>query len=152
MASLGKFGTVRDEVCDTFEYFDNEIRVNPNLSELDVLDFMENAVSIDLEDPEAILVVKGFLRALIHPEDFTAFWQAAREHRQRVEDVQMVAKAIIEAVTGRPTTQPSGSSRGLPTTGPKSRGVKSNKVLARLDGRPDLQLAVVKAQEARHAV
>jgi hypothetical protein len=151
MAILGSFGEAREEQSDTFEYFTVEMRVNPNLSELDVLDFMETAFTVDQEDPKAVLVVKKFLRSLVHDDDFENFWQLARANRQRIEDIQAVAKAIVEAVTARPTKRPSVSSRGRPATGRKSKAGSSARVLTRLEGRPDLQLAVVKAQEAQRA-
>jgi len=151
MANLGKFGEAREELTDTFEYFETEIRVNPNLSEVDILDFMETAFTVDQEDPKAILVVKEFLKSLVHPDDFNTFWETARAKRQRIEDIQNVAKSIVEAVTSRPTQQPSGSVRGRRSTKAKSKAVSSSRVLTRLGGRPDLQLAVVKAQEGRRA-
>lgn len=151
MGSLGQFGETRDGLVDTFGYFGHEVRVNPDLSELDIIDFMETALSVDNQDPKAILILKKFLRELIHPDDFDVFWDAARANRQRVEDVQAVTKAIIEAVTGRPTGQPSDSSRGPSNMLTTSKGTSSDRVLTRLDGRPDLQLALVKARQARRA-
>lgn len=152
MANLGDFGQQRDGIDISFTYFGDEIRVNPDLSELDVLDFMEQASSMDDEDPRSVHILKGFFRSLLHPDDFETFWGSARRNRQRVDDIQNVAKAVIEAISARPTSQPSDSSPGRRHTARKSRAVSSGKVLNRLAGRPDLQLAVVKRQEARHAV
>lgn len=149
--TLGTFGEAHEDMAETFDYFTIEIRVNPTLSELDILDFMESVAAADEDDPSSALVVKGFLRSLIHVDDFDLFWLTAKAHRQRVDDLQRVTKAIVEAVTARPTQQPSDSPTGRPATRRKSKVASSSRVLHRLAGRPDLQLAVVKAQQAQRA-
>lgn len=149
MAHLGTFGVPHADEQDTFTYFDAEVRVHPDLSDLLLHDFMEQAASIDETDPAAMTLVKDFIRSMIHPGDFEQFWALAKAKRQNTADVMGIAKGLFAAVTARPTGRQSGSSRGRAATRRKSKAGLSSPVLGRLSGRPDLQLAVVAAQEAR---
>lgn len=151
MANLGTFGTAREGSDDTFTYFDMAVRVHPAMSDLSLHDFMEKAAHIDEADPSAWTLVKDFIREQIHPDDFDQFWALARANRQDTADLMGVAKGLYAAVTGRPTMRPSSSSRGRPRTKRKSAAGSSSPVIDRLAGRPDLQLAVVQAQEAASA-
>lgn len=147
MADLGTFGTVRAGGDDTFGYFGEQIRVHPELSDLSLYDFMERAAAIDVDDPQSVLIVKDFVREQIHPDDFGRFWALARRNRQNTDDLMALAKGLYSAVVGRPTTRPSASPRGRSRTKRKSPAGSSSPVIDRLAGRPDLQLAVVQAQE-----
>lgn len=150
MAHLGSFGVARDTAApDDFEYFGVVIRTNPAATDLALTDFMEHAGAVDEKDPGVITIVKDFMRDLIHPDDFDKFWGLARRNGQTTEDLLAVQKAVVSAVVGRPTGRPSGSSGGRRRTPAKSRAGSSSRVINRLAGRPDLQLAVVAAQEAR---
>jgi hypothetical protein len=151
MGSLGTFGTPREINDETFTYFGIDVRCHPTMSDLSLHDFMERAAVIDETDPAAWTLVKDFIREQIHPEDFDKFWFLARQNRQNTADLMEVAKGLYAAVAGRPTTRPSGSARGRPRTRRKSAAGSSSPVIGRLKGRPDLQLAVVMAQEAQAA-
>lgn len=148
MAHLGTFGTPHEATSDTISYFGQDIRTNPLASDLAVTDFMEHARAVDDTDPGAMTLIKDFMRDLIHLEDFDAFWGLARRNGQSTEDLLAVMKALASAVTARPTGRPSGSSAGRPRTRAKSKAGSSSRALERLAGRPDLQLAVIAAQEA----
>jgi hypothetical protein len=152
MARLGEFGQIREQTTDVFGYFTEDIRVNPDLSELDVLDFMEAAAEIDEEDPAAVKILKNFLRSLLHADDFDRFWELSRTNRQSVADLMTVAKAIVEAVAKRPTSVPSDSSVGRHRIAVTSQDRSFERVLERLNGRSDLQLIHVQAAEARQPV
>jgi hypothetical protein len=159
--SIGDLGTARDPVDLTFGYFGLVIRVHPEASDLELVDFMLAAGSIDEGDE-----VKGsqalgrYLKGLVHPDDWDTFWAAAKGNRQTLTDLMQTAHAVIEAVSGFPTTQPSGSSTGRRSTGRRSRGGSSSvergqretrRAMQLLQGRPDLQLVVAEAAEARAA-
>jgi hypothetical protein len=146
---IGDFGTEPVEADPiTFGYFGETIRVNPTLSELDYLDFMEQAGALEVADSAAATTIKGFARACIHPDDFDRFWNAARNNRQGVTDVFTLLGQIVEAMTDRPTGRSSGSAGGQPTDGTRSADDFS-RAMRRYEGRPDLQLAIVRAQEAQ---
>lgn len=150
MTSLGQFGTLRPPADDvTFDYFGQTLRVDPDLSDLAMVDFVEQAATLEATDGAAALAaVKGMLRSLVHGEDFDTFWKLARENRQQIEDMSELAQAILVAVTERPTERPSGSSDGQPSTVASSTAGSSSPV-TRLEsqGRPELALVVKQTQE-----
>jgi len=122
MARIATFGndepTPEVEV-DTFEWYGEEIRLNPEFSELDYLDYMEEASTVDERNPRAVTLTKHLLRCQIHPEDFERFWQTTKRKVPAGQQLRVMMEAsaqIITVVTGRPTGQPSASSAGPPAT------------------------------------
>lgn len=152
MTSLGQFGTTRPPAEGfTFDYFDSTLRVHPDLSDLDLLDFVQMAGVLESDEVDgmaALHAVMSMLRRLVHPEDFDGFWALAKANRQTIEDLTELAQAVMVGVTERPTEQPSDSSDGQSSIAPSSTVVSSSPV-TRLEsaGRPDLALVVHQAQE-----
>lgn len=151
------FGAAGDAAPESAEpayavvsYFGTDVRVlaDDQLLELDLEEFMEEAALMDDSDPRALGHVRAFLRRLIHPEDFAAFWNVVRERRQDVTAQMAFARHIVEAMTDHPTERQSDSSDGLPSTEPSSVADLSDRVLRRLEdqGRPDLAVAVIQAR------
>jgi hypothetical protein len=160
VASLGSFGVKKPPADpDDFEYFGSTVRTNPNTSDLALVDFLELAESIDVNDTAqamaALSQVKGFLRVAIHPDDFDAFWATARANGQDVEDLLPVMWAAIEARADRPTGLPADSTAGQQTTQPTSSSdpeLRAREFLVRrYPNRPDLQLAGLVAARGRIA-
>lgn len=150
---IGDFGTERPPLDMTFGWFGNTIRVEPNLTDTVLIDFLAKATAIDDEaGPEAMRAVEDFLAAMVHHEDFSTFMHVGRAHRQTIEDLMKVAYTILEVATQRPTHAPADSSGGRSTTQTVST-VTSSALAVKQDfersGRPDLALAVLQAQEAR---
>lgn len=150
MTSLGDLGTPRDAVDpDTFGWFGSVVRVNPAMTDLDLADFLEVAGSLDIDDAAQALAamgaLKGFLRSLIHPDDFAAFWAAAKANGQRFADLMTIGRRIIEGVTDRPTGRPSGSTDGPSSTPTNSRSGAASIAASAHPGRPDLQVAALRA-------
>lgn len=148
MTHLGNLGTPRESTSVTFDYFGEEIQGNPYLTDLDYLDFMEQASGLTPEDPKSLQLVKDFARVCLADGEFDRFWRLAKRNRQTQVDVYATLMQVLEASTGRPTESPSDSSGGPRDIEPRSTG-DSSSVEARLRGRPDLQLIVKQAQEAR---
>lgn len=138
-------------------YFDVEIRVtgDQDLAEIELAEFMDKALAIDETSPQAMTMARGFLRELVHPEDWEEFWSAVKRHRQGMEAQMAFARYVVEQITGHPTAAVSDSSPGPSNTATSSTVDYSlaDRVQSRLEseGRPDLALAVVMAQEARAA-
>jgi hypothetical protein len=163
----GDFGTHRDAVDADFPYFGETIRVHPDASDLHFAELMivANGIDvgdIDMDDPaswtaeQRVAVAKAndatihAIQGQIHPDDWDRFFKTAQANRQRTMDLMELSKKITEAVAGFPTGQPSGSAVGRPPTKRKSRADSSaRRALKMLEGRPDLQMAVVKAHEAQ---
>lgn len=175
MARIAEFAAEEPEVVtteeaepDTFAWFGQEYRTNPEFSELDFLDFTEVATNMNELDPRALVAVKDLLVSQIHPDDFDAFWKQTRSLRlpfgDRLTKLMLLTQALTAAATGRPTVEPSGSSSGQPGTvgsskdGSSSPGSpasvtsdpKVSRVLADIgSGRPDLGQVVLQAHERR---
>lgn len=150
MTNLGALGTAKPEAEEVeeivFDYFDEkEIHANPELTELDYIDFLHIAGRMDPENPASFGAVKDFVMLCILPSDFTRFWKAAKRNRQGSEDLFETCQTIVEAVTERPTGQLSGSASGPGSTGTNSEDADLSLAKKSLDGRPDLQLFVEKA-------
>jgi hypothetical protein len=148
---LGDFGSAQPALDLKFGYLGHVIRVAPDFSELALADFITEAATVDEDSPAAMGVIHKFAALMVHPEDFDQFWSAALAGRQSTADLLAVISSVMGAVVGRPTQPLSDSSAGQRRTGPKSTPGLSPEVLHRLDGRPDLQLAVVRAYEAQAA-
>lgn len=150
---IGDFGTERPPLEATFGWFGNTIRVEPNLTDTILMDFLSKASGIDDEaGPEAMKAVEDFLASMIHHEDYPTFMQVGRARRQNIEDLMTVAYSILEVATDRPTQAPADSSDGRSTTRAVSTAnssVPAVKQELERRRRPDLALAVVQAQEAR---
>lgn len=164
MGSLGDFGTIKPKVADTFGWFGQEIRVNPRLTDLVLMDFAEYASSLDEDSPEVMQFMKKQMKLVIAPEDFAAFWQGALDNGQDSGDLMTVMKAVIETKANRPTLLPAGSSAGQPRTVVTSPDVSSlpgtaaspltamdHRAIESMTGRPELMLVVDEAARQRAA-
>jgi hypothetical protein len=174
----GDFGTQRDAVDADFRYFGETIRVHPDASDLHHAELMLVATGIDLgdidiDDPttwtneqaaalqKANDAVLQAIRGQIHPDDWDRFFKTAKTNRQSTFDLMAVSQKVAEAVAGFPTGQPSASSAGRPNTRRSSKGAGSSRRAAQSarralrligDDRPDLQMAAVRAYEAKVAM
>lgn len=153
--SLGNLGQARPPVEETFGWFGQTIRVHPDLTDAALIDFasdyedIQDSPTLEQKGRAALQLVKAWLRDVIHPDDFDLFWKTGRANRQSTEDFTDVGVKLVEQVTGRPTQRPSDSSDGPGGTGTNSADGSYSRVMRRLDGRPDLQLLVLEAKEAR---
>lgn len=154
MAHLGDFGEAPPEMeVDTFNFFGASLRINPELSDLSFVDFIEMHGALDGNDPTAMVAIKDFLRGVVHPEDFDEFWTLSKKNRQRLDDLAPIAMGLIEAVTGRPTEGSSDSSSGPSATGASSMDASYSRVIQEheAEGRSDLAEVYVIAQAALRA-
>jgi hypothetical protein len=150
-------GAAPEEITYTVvDYFGEPVRVmdDPLSLTLTLEEFMDVAATLEGDtDVRAIGHVRGFLRAMIAPEDWPKFWRLVRQHRQGVEEQMGFGKWLIEEITGHPTALQSASSDGLQGTDGNSEGDASSRVQARLEqqGRPDLAAVVVLRREQHEA-
>jgi hypothetical protein len=141
---LGDFGEERPALDLTFGWFGRTLRVNPDASALQEVEFLDRASGLDENDPRAYTAIKDQLRVVVHPADFDEFWDLALRYRQTQDDLVKILQAVFSAVAGHPTGRPGDSSPG-PQTTPQRSG--SDPVMDRLSKRPDLQLAVWRADQ-----
>jgi hypothetical protein len=109
-------GDNRDPLTADFVYFGDRFRINPDLSELDIIDFLEAAEHVDQNNPRSMIMMKDFARRVIHGSDFEAFWAMVRKHRQGAQQMMDLMWKLIAGVSGNPTGQPPASSAGRPET------------------------------------
>lgn len=162
---IGRLGTARESVAMTFDYFGLVIRVHPDASDLELVEFMMAAADIgEVDEVQGMLALSKYLRGLVHPDDWQAFWQASKGNRQNLQDLMTTAQSIVEAVANFPTGQHGDSSPGRTSTVRKSTGGRSSRArrargggptpsdtkaaLTLLQGRPDLKATVALAAEA----
>lgn len=149
MASLGSFGVEHPPVEDSFSYFGDEIRVHPDLTDLRITAMFGVFNEASEDGGKIVTAIRLIGETLVHPDDVERFWLLSEQHRQTIEDLATLAGALLGALTGRPTKQPSDSSDGLSSTVASSTGDSSSPALEVLSGRPDLQMAVLRAEKAR---
>lgn len=106
---------------------------------------------MDAGDMEALSVIYDLLQSTVAPADWQRFEQAAVDSGADGDELLAVVVDAVKVISGRPTSQPSDSSGGLRTTSPTYAVASSTPVIDRLSGRPDLQLMVRRATEARSA-
>jgi hypothetical protein len=157
---LGGFGHVEEMPAEgnwpepaKFPWFGVEVRVNPTLTDTALVDLIEESGGLDDKDPSALLVIKQFIRQVIHADDFDDFWKLGKAHGYSTLQFAEVAARIIEAVTGDPTQEsPASSATPLPTAtnfpGASSKPTHTD-LIERLEkeGRPDLAEFFLLAQE-----
>jgi hypothetical protein len=172
IADIGTAVTAEEIEPDTFTWYGQQFRTNPEFSELDYVDFAEVATEVDERDPRAAALLKTLLRSQIHPADFDAFWKHTKRAMPRSEgqNLARLTQVLMEAFAARPTGVPSDSSSGQTSTGTPLKEGSSSLVsplavadrlttsddpkLARVVGaigatRPDLTDAVLRAHENR---
>lgn len=150
MATLGDFGAPREANTETFGWFGADLRVHPDLSNLVFVEALGRPSRTFGESMESL---RDLVDMLVHPDDIGEFWRLARANRQTQDDVLSVALAIVGALTRRPTERPSDSSGGPPATDTAStESSSSREALRLLDGRPDLQVAVLRAERELAAI
>lgn len=145
MGSLGSFGKDRPAVDATFDWFGTETRVHPDISDLNIIGLFAGMQNNE-DGAGALKALAELAAAIVHPDDLDGFWKAAREHRQTMEDIATLAMEIVGALAERPTQLPSASSDGQQPTDTSSTDDSSSQALRLLEGRPDLQVAVLRAQ------
>lgn len=163
MPSLGRFGCTYDRIDLDFDFFEATIRVNPSCSKAALIEFLDAAATVDQQDEiRGAQLIMQMMREVVHPDDFARFWTIAKRERQDPEtDLMPIAQQVIEATTGFPTGQPSGSGSGPAIITPRSvvdlplpdaPGLDRTalRALHLTAGRPDLQVAVVRAAEQRN--
>jgi hypothetical protein len=147
----------------SFGWYGTQVRVHPEYGELTFLDFVEEVGDLSEDDPRALASAKSLMRQVVHPDDFDGFWRLARIHVKSQGQLAELNNQILAALAERPTGRPGDSSPGPTPTTPSSAGTSfgpgsdvsaaSERAVAKLEaqGRPDLALVVVAAQESRSA-
>lgn len=119
-------GEAVEPVYATFAYFGERFRVNPDLTEVLVVDLLAEAAHVDLDDPRSAGRTeptvaqnaersKDYVRQHLHADDFDEFWRIAKANRQSVEALLALCWRLLALASERPTSPPSDSSAGRPS-------------------------------------
>lgn len=130
----------------TVEFFGEQVALNDEISEWALMEFAEAAEQVDESSLGALAAVMRLLKEAVDPADWQRFRSIARKNKATSVQCMPVVVAVFEAGTGRPTSRPAVSSDGSPATAPSSTAGSSSPAI--LPGRPDLQIAVLRAQES----
>lgn len=155
MGSLGSFGHAAAPADEqTFDYFDVTLRVDPDVTDADMLDWLEDVGQLDENDPKAQVAVKDMMRRVVAGDDFDLFWRTAKAHKQSIEQRMEVIAQVVAALSGHPTSRPSDSSGGPARTVPSSPADFALAAQRRLEsaGRPDLAVAPMRFRQAQQRV
>jgi hypothetical protein len=127
------------------EFLGESFELRPKVSEYALLKFARAAAAgEDGDTMEGMASMLRLLEKCIVPADWRRFDKLADENDATAEQIMDVIKAAFEQVAERPTSLPSDSSDGQISTEPKSESSSAVKDSV-LSGRPDLQLAVMRA-------
>lgn len=130
------------------EFFDQAYRMADKSGKAPLLRYAK-AVQGGLESSTVAgyAAMYDLLKSCLHPDEWDRWNQAADDNAADDEDLWAFITRVWEAQAARPTVRSSVSSGGPSSTEPNSTTTPAARVIARLDGRPDLQLAVMRAQE-----
>lgn len=112
----------------------------------DVLELAEKGV--DSESAAGYRAISNLVAACMSEQDYARWEMVARRERSTGEDM---IRLVLEGLADRPTVRPSDSSDGPPSTATTSTDAAFLRVVQGEAGRPDRQLILLQAQEARTA-
>ena len=107
----------------------------------------------DANEMEGLAAMYDLLRSCIATDEWSRFEAHADDTAASQEELLDVVKQTYEALSSRPTSQPSDSSGGLTSSSATSTDDSSSPVIRRLEtsGRSDLASVHLLAAEARRA-
>lgn len=105
---------------------------------------------VDANEMAGLAAIYDLLEQAVDPADWQRFCDHADKTRASGDELMTVVRDAITVLSARPTSRPSDSPGGPPTTQESSGGDSSSRAIARLEerGRPDLALIVSMANSA----
>lgn len=150
MTDLGELGGERRPDLDlAFGYFGERIRVHPDLTDTALVQMFRTMTTFAVSPERSLEIVEMIVATIIDPEDRERFEGTMLANRATIEDLSTLAQRLLEVLTARPTQRPSDSSDGPSTTPTSSAADAYSPALRVLEGRPDLQAAIVMAERQR---
>lgn len=131
----------------SIEFFGEQIALADEISEWALMEFAEAAEHTDEASLGGYAAVMRLLEEAVAAQDWQRFRSLARKNKATSAQCMPAVVAVFEAQTDRPTSRPAVSSDGPPATAPSST-VGSSSLVTSLSGRPDLQVAVLRARES----
>lgn len=139
---------VEEDLRPVVTFCGETFRAADRIGALSVMRFAKIAQGgADSSDMDGLAAMYDLLEQCIDPADWPRFERTADQKRAGDEELFDVIGQVMAAQSDRPTVRPSASSDGPSVTAPRSTSTPADRAIAREAGRPDLQLAIVKAQE-----
>jgi len=101
------------------------------------------------DDPKSLAFMAELFETLLGAQQYRVFRANAGRFETRPEIFIEIIQGVFEDMTSRNPTERSVSSDGSESDGTNSTGDLSSRVMSRLEGRPDLQMAIELARENR---
>lgn len=142
-----------DELAEgEFRWMDAKFRMAEKIGRMPAVRFAKIAsLGTDSSELAGMAAMYDLLKACVHPDDWHRFEEHADSTAASDDELWGAIRAVLREQANRPTSRPSDSSDGPSDTEPSSTSTPAGRAIARLDGRPDLQLAVKKAQREMQA-
>lgn len=136
------------------QFFGEAFRMSYKAGSMPVLRFAKIASEgADASEMDSMVAMYDLIQACIDPADWARFEKTAMSNSADDDDLLGVVGQVLRAQAGRPTVRSSDSSGGPSATAPSSISSPADRVIARLDGRPDLQsYAAIEQKRALSAV
>jgi len=133
----------------TVEFFGETFALNESVSEIALMEFAEaSADGLDADMMQGMAAMMRLIKECVAPTELKRFLVVARKNHASSEDLVAVLKATFGQVTDRPTGLPVDFSDGQQIIELKSDASSADRGLELLNGRPDLQLAVMRQRSA----
>lgn len=132
---------------DEVELLGKSFKIAEKIGLMPLLRFAKAAQNgVDSNDMAGLAALLDVLEQCIDPDEWQRFNDHADKTRADEDELLQMVYLVIEAISDRPISRPSDSSAGPPATGPRSVD-GSSRALRLLEGRPDLQVAVLRAAQ-----
>lgn len=137
-------------MAEVVEFFGERFTIADRIGLMPLMRFAKVAqAGVDSADLAGLAAMYDLLEQCLAEDEWRRFQVCADKNRADGEQLMGVVAEVMGKLSARPTSRPSGSSDGPSIIEPRSEAGSSSAVMDRLSGRPDLQLMVMRAQEAR---
>lgn len=135
----------------TVPFCGEDFRIADKIGLMPMMRFAKVAqAGVDSADLAGLAAMYDLLEQCLADDEWQRFSDHADKSRADGDELMAVVGKVFEELGKRPTSRSSDSSDGPPPTSERSTA-GSSPALRLLDGRPDLQVAVLRAQEALSA-
>ncbi len=141
-------------MSEPIEFLGEKFAIAERIGLMPLMRFAKVAKSgVDSDDLDGLAAMYDLIQQCVSEEDWVRFEDHADKMRADGDQLMGFVQRVVTELAERPTQRPSDSSDGPQPTPQSSGGDSSSRVVRRLEEarRPDLALAVVRAQEARAA-
>lgn len=117
-----------------------------------LMEFAKVATSdVDSSDMQGLAAMHDLIESCIHPDEMSRFARTCKQARAGHEEILSIVQEVVAQTAQRPTSQPSDSSAGLPTTSASSAAAYSSPAVSLMEHkrRGDLALLHKQAEESR---